>query len=374
MGVLIVDKEKEKIVYVPMAADIIHPGHLNILRTAKKLGKVVVGLFSDEAIATYKRVPFMKYEMRKQILLALKDVDEVIEQKTKDYEENLRHLHPAYMVHGTDWQQGPLQKVRQKAIHIMQEWGGKIVEPEYTKGVSSSAIKKEQEKNGIFLKSKARTLQEQLMYQKNLVGIGVYDEFSIKLADYCKTKAKKEYASLWVEAEQLFSLQQKPTQKKLDISEYLSLLEHFNKLTKKPMIAYDISKDRIEDFSYLLCNFQKLDMAGMVILEDASFEQKLKIFTQNILVDDFKLFLKVLDTDKLNLSLVEKYRLVLGGLLLSKIDEVLTLKIEALGIPIIYLAEEKTILPKDYACKVYQNELFFYAKDSLTKQLTTLLD
>lgn len=130
-----------KLVYVPMAADIVHPGHINILKKAAEHGTVIVGLFTDEAIASYKRQPCMSYEQRKVVVENIKGVFRVIPQKTKDYEDNLRMLKPAYMVHGTDWRDGPLAEVRAKAISIMAEWDGEVVEPEYTAGVSSTMIK-----------------------------------------------------------------------------------------------------------------------------------------------------------------------------------------------------------------------------------------
>jgi phosphoenolpyruvate phosphomutase len=136
-----------KLVYVPMSADIIHPGHINIIKKASRLGRVMVGLFSDEAIRTYKPEPYMNYEQRKTVVENLKGVTYVVRQETKDYEDNLRRFQPDYMVHGTDWREGPLAAVRQKAIEILAEWGGSIVEPEYTKGVSSSQFKKAVKEN-----------------------------------------------------------------------------------------------------------------------------------------------------------------------------------------------------------------------------------
>ena len=130
-----------KLVYVPMSADIIYPGHINILKTAASLGRVMVGLFSDEAIRTYKPEPYMSYGQRKIVVENLKYVDVVVRQETKDYSDNLRRFRPDIMVHGTDWRTGPLAEVRQKAIDLLAEWGGEVVEPEYTQGVSSSQFK-----------------------------------------------------------------------------------------------------------------------------------------------------------------------------------------------------------------------------------------
>lgn len=133
-------ERENPLVYVPMAVDIVHPGHINIINIAQRYGRVMVGLFTDEAIASYKRVPYMSYEQRKIVIQSVKGVIEVVPQTTRDYEENLRKYKPRYMVHGTDWREGPLADVRQKAIDILAEWGGEIIEPDYTQGVSSSMI------------------------------------------------------------------------------------------------------------------------------------------------------------------------------------------------------------------------------------------
>ncbi len=134
---------EEKLVYVPMAVDILHPGHINIIKVSQEYGRVMVGLFTDEAIASYKRIPYMTYEQRKIVIENVKGVDEVVPQLTRDYEDNLRKYKPDYMVHGTDWREGPLADVREKAIQVLAEWGGRIIEPEYTQGVSSSLIQKQ---------------------------------------------------------------------------------------------------------------------------------------------------------------------------------------------------------------------------------------
>lgn len=135
-------ENSDLVVYVPMAADIVHPGHVNILKTAARYGKVVVGLFTDDAVASYKRVPYMTYDERKAVIENMKGVYKVIPQLTRDYEDNIRNLKPDFMIHGTDWREGPLAAVREKAIAIMAEWAGQVIEPEYTKGVSSTLIQK----------------------------------------------------------------------------------------------------------------------------------------------------------------------------------------------------------------------------------------
>ena len=125
-----------------MSADLIHPGHINILNRAAELGQVVVGVLTDKAIASYKRMPFMDYDQRAEVVSNLKSVYKVIPQNTLDYTENLRLLKPDYVVHGDDWKEGIQQKTRQIVIDTLAEWGGQLVEVAYTKGISSTALNK----------------------------------------------------------------------------------------------------------------------------------------------------------------------------------------------------------------------------------------
>ena len=131
---------KKKVVYIAMSADLVHPGHLNIIKEGAKLGDVVVGLLTDEAIASYKRLPYMSYEQRCAIVENIKGVSRVVPQTTLDYRPNLKKLKPDFVVHGDDWKQGVQQTTRQQVIDTLAKWGGKLVEPEYTKDISSTAL------------------------------------------------------------------------------------------------------------------------------------------------------------------------------------------------------------------------------------------
>ncbi len=134
-------KKNNKIVYVPMGADIIHSGHLNILKHAQKYGKVVIGLFTDSAIAEYKRLPLISYEQRFDIIKNIRGVSKVVAQDTWDYTKNLKKIKPDYVVHGDDWKKGIQKKTRENVIKTIKKWSGKLIEPKYTKNISSSSIK-----------------------------------------------------------------------------------------------------------------------------------------------------------------------------------------------------------------------------------------
>ena len=131
---------KSDIVYVAMAADIIHLGHIHIIETAAALGPVVIGLLTDDAIRSYKRQPIITWEQRRKVISSIKGVSIVIPQTTHDYVPNLETLRPAYVVHGSDWKTGTQSEVRQRVLVTLNKWDGELIEPEYTAGISTTEI------------------------------------------------------------------------------------------------------------------------------------------------------------------------------------------------------------------------------------------
>lgn len=109
-----------------MSADIVHNGHLHLLKEAAKLGEVTVGLLTDSAIASYKRMPFMTFEERKTVVENLKQVTRVIPQETLDYVPNLERERPDFVVHGDDWREGVQKNTRERVIQSLANWGGGI--------------------------------------------------------------------------------------------------------------------------------------------------------------------------------------------------------------------------------------------------------
>ena len=134
------NRNKKK-VYVAFAADILHEGHINILKKASKLGDVTVGLLTDTAIASYKKLPHLNYKQREIILKNIKFVKKVLPQDTLDYTKNLLRLKPDYVVHGDDWRSGIQKSVRKQVIKTLKKWSGKIIEPRYTANISSTKIR-----------------------------------------------------------------------------------------------------------------------------------------------------------------------------------------------------------------------------------------
>ena len=123
--------KKKKVVYVGLAQDILHEGHINVLNKASKLGDVVVGLMTDEAIASYKNIPHFDYNNRELLLKNFKQIKKIIPQNSLDYTYNLNLIKPDYVVHGDDWKEGIQKDTRSKVVKALKKWSGKLVEVKY---------------------------------------------------------------------------------------------------------------------------------------------------------------------------------------------------------------------------------------------------
>ena len=164
------EKEGKKTVYVALCADLIHPGHLNIIKKARELGEVTIGLLTDKAIASYKRLPFLTYEQRKIIIENIKGIKNVVPQETADYVYILKKIKPDYVVHGDDWRTGIQKQRRQRVKDTLKEWGGEIVEVPYTKGISSTKLNTALKEIGITPEIRMRRFRR-LLQEKPLIRV-----------------------------------------------------------------------------------------------------------------------------------------------------------------------------------------------------------
>jgi phosphoenolpyruvate phosphomutase len=121
-----------KTVYVAVSTDILHGGHIQLIKNAATLGDVMIGLFTDEAVASYKRYPLLDYEERKKIFESLKEVKCIVPQETLSFKPNLLKYKPDYVVHGDNWKEGVLSPVRNEVIEVLKSYGGELVEFPYS--------------------------------------------------------------------------------------------------------------------------------------------------------------------------------------------------------------------------------------------------
>ncbi len=123
----------KKSVYACFCTDIIHEGHLNIIREAGRYGEeVIAGVLSDAAMIRYNRFPTVSFEERKRMLEEISGVDRVVVQQDVMYEQMIKELRPDYVIHGDNWVEGPMRAIRENVIESLKKWGGELLEIPYT--------------------------------------------------------------------------------------------------------------------------------------------------------------------------------------------------------------------------------------------------
>ena len=261
---------KKKTVYVGMCADFIHTGHIHIIAKANELGDVVVGLLTDEAIASYKRAPLLKYEQRKKIAENLVGVKKVIPQKTLDYVPNLKKVKPNYVVHGDDWRTGVQRETRQRVVEALKEWKGELVEPKYTKGISSTDLINYALEVGI-TPSVRRGKLRRLLELKPLVRIlEVHNGLTGLIAEKTKVTAKGkalEFDGMWESSLTDSASKGKPDTAAVDVTSRLNTIEQILEVTTKPMIVDGNSGGLPEHFVFTVKSLERLGVSA-VIIED----------------------------------------------------------------------------------------------------------
>lgn len=274
-----------KTVYVGMSADLVHPGHLNILRHARELGHVTVGLLTDAAIASYKRLPYLTYEQRRAVIKSMRDVDEVVPQETLDYVPNLMRLKPDYVIHGDDWRDGVQSATRQRVIETLAQWGGQLVEVPYTKGLSSTQLNGALKALGTTPDIRRRKLSRLLSAKPYIRVIEAHSGLTGLIAENLSatdaTGAKAEFDAMWASSLTEATSKGKPDIEAVDISSRLTMINEILEVTTKPIIFDGDTGGLPEHFVFTVRSLERLGVSAVVI-EDKVGLKKNSLFGTDV--------------------------------------------------------------------------------------------
>ena len=255
-------------VYVAMSADLLHHGHINIIKESAKLGEVTLGLLTDKAIASYKRLPYLSYSERKAVVEAVKGVQKVVTQDTLDYRPNLEKYRPDIVVHGDDWRTGVQSKVRQQVIDKIAEWGGKLVEIPYTADISSSKLNKTVRAQGTTA-DRRRGQLKRLLQSKDLVRIiETHSGISSLIVENVEVKvnhANRSFDAFWSSSLTDSTNKGKPDIEAVDTSDRANTISSIFEVTTKPMIFDGGTGGKPEHFVFTVRTLERLGVSAVVI-------------------------------------------------------------------------------------------------------------
>ena len=273
-------KKKNKKVYIALSVDIIHEGHINILKTAYKYGDVIVGLLTDEAIASYKNLPHLNYSRRKIIVQNIKYVKKVVPQNTLSYVPNLNLIKPDIVVHGDDWKHGIQKKIRKDVIKTLKKWSGKLIEPKYTKNISSTIIRDKILEIGALPQNRVSKLKR-LVSSKDIVRIleahNSLTGLIIENLKVIKRNKNLEFDGMWSSSLTDSATKGLPDNSSLSFSARINSLNDMMDVTTKPLVFDADNGGQIEHLPYLIRSLERSG-ASAIIMEDKIGLKKNSLF------------------------------------------------------------------------------------------------
>lgn len=271
-------------VYVGMSADLIHPGHLNVISAARQYGEVIVGLLTDKAVAAYKRLPYMTYEQRKIVMENIQGVSQVVAQETLDYTANLEALKPAYVVHGDDWKTGVQAPIRKRVIETLAKWGGELIEIPYTQGISSTQLDAAVKEIGVTPTVRMKRLGR-LLENKPIVRVmeahNGLTGLIVENTQVASDDGVKEFDAMWLSSLTDSTAKGKPDIEAVDVTSRLQTVNDIMEVTTKPIIYDGDTGGKPEHFVFTVKTLERLGVSA-IIIEDKIGLKKNSLFGTDV--------------------------------------------------------------------------------------------
>lgn len=259
-----------KKVYLCLSTDIIHTGHINIIRKAAEYGEVTVGVLSDEYVAMYETHPIISLTERMKIVENIKGVSHVIVQNDIFYDENLKIVRPDYIIHGDNWNEGYQKEVKERAAKAIEEWGGEIIEIPYYENEGLSLFNSYMKDSRGLPELRRQRLRRQLDKGEMVKVMVAHDGLSALLVEKVRTEnngKRRSFDGIWLSSLCDSTIKGKPDIELVDLTSRIQNLEDIMEVTTKPIIFDADTGGLIEHFAY---NIKTLERVGVsaVIIED----------------------------------------------------------------------------------------------------------
>ena len=271
---------ENRTVYMCFSTEYIHSGHIAIIKKAERLGKLIIGVLSDEAVASFRRFPIMPFEERKSLMGNIAGVYKVVEQKTLSYADNLRELKPAYVVHGDDWREGFQKPIRQEVVDILSEYGGKLVEFPYSHDPKFDELDK-MSRSQLSMPDIRRGRLKKLINMKGLVtAMEAHSGITGLIVE--KTKVLQDgktyqFDAMWISSLCDSTAKGKPDIELVDMTSRFRTIDDIMEVTTKPIIFDGDTGGLTEHFVYTVRSLERMGVS-MVIIEDKTGLKKNSLF------------------------------------------------------------------------------------------------
>lgn len=274
----------KRTVYMCFSTDMIHSGHIKIIKNAARLGKVIIGVLSDEAVMSYKRFPLLPFSERKALFQSIKWVYEVVDQQTLSYKENLLKYQPTYVVHGDDWITGFQRPVRDEVAAVLASYGGTLVEFPYSNDEKYISLEN-RARADLSLPDVRRSRLKKVMEVKGTITAiethsGITGLIAEKTVVYQDGKAH-QFDAMWVSSLCDSTSKGKPDIELVDMTSRFRTIDDIMEVTTKPVIFDGDTGGPAEHFVYTVKSLERMGVS-MVIIEDKTGLKKNSLFGNDV--------------------------------------------------------------------------------------------
>ncbi|MEE0939670.1 phosphoenolpyruvate mutase [Methanobrevibacter sp.] len=269
-----------KTVYIAISADILHHGHINLIKKASEYGKLIVGVLTDEAVATYKRFPVIEFEERKFIIENISGVSEVVPQNTLDYTDNLKKYRPDYVFHGDDWKEGVQSKIRCDVIETLKEWDGQLIEIPFTEDVSVDKINDLIKKTDSIPDIRRSKLKKLISLKPIVRTIEAHNGLSALVVENAKIEKDEQintFDAIWVSSLTDSTAKGKPDIELVDMTSRINTINEIMEVSTKPIILDGDSGGLLEHFVFNIKTIERMGVSA-IIIEDKVGLKKNSLF------------------------------------------------------------------------------------------------
>ena len=269
-----------KTVYTCFCTEVIHEGHLNIIREAQRYGQVIVGALSDRALIRYNRFPTISQEERVRLYRRLEGVNNVVIQDDIFYEDILSLIRPDYVVHGDNWKTGPESAIRARVLQGLEAMGGTLIEVPYTSSEQVRKVDRQLREKLAMPEYRRRRLRQLIGLCPVVKAIETHSGLTGLIAE--KTVVAQDgrldqFDAMWVSSLCDSTAKGKPDIELVDLSSRLRTIDDIMEVTTKPIILDGDTGGLAEHFVYNVRTLERMGVSA-VIIEDKKGLKKNSLF------------------------------------------------------------------------------------------------
>ncbi len=273
-----------KTVYICVTTDVIHEGHKNIIAQAKKYGKLIVGVMSDEALVKFDRFPTLSTKERVQLFQSIAEIDEVVVQSSVSYRDNLLTYRPDYVVHGDNWKDNEQSVIRDEVMEILKQWGGELIEIPYTRNEAVKRIDTKMREKLSMPEFRRKRLKQLLQLRPIVKALEVHSGITALIAE--KTIVANEgeldqFDAMWISSLCDSTAKGKPDIELVDMSSRIRTIDDVMDVSTKPIILDGDTGGLIEHFVYNVRTLERMGVSA-VIIEDKTGLKKNSLFGNEV--------------------------------------------------------------------------------------------